>query len=43
MQLESEPIKVTQMIRSTFEAEGMRGFYKGCLSPLIGALPYNSL
>jgi hypothetical protein len=31
------------IMHETFVNEGLRGFFKGMLSPLMGALPYNSL
>ena len=43
MQCESEPIKVSEMVRTTYQLEGVRGFYKGLVSPLVSTLPYNSL
>ena len=32
-----------QIIRSTIQHEGMRGFFKGLIAPVIGTTPYNTL
>ena len=43
MQLDSGSVSVMKTMAETYTAEGCSGFFKGCLSPLIGMTPYNTM
>ena len=34
---------IGRVFRQTYRVEGLRGFFKGMLSPMLSSLPYNSL
>jgi len=40
MQFETRRTTPVLIITETFKKEGLKGFYKGMLQPLIGVLPY---
>ena len=42
MQVESQP-NMLRTITETYRGEGFRGFYKGMMSPIMGATPQNTL
>ena len=43
MQLEAGTTSVMRTIMETYRGEGVGGFFKGALSPLIGVTPYNTM
>ena len=43
MQIRTSEPSVFRVIAATYQGEGVRGFYKGMLSPLITLIPYNSV
>ena len=34
---------LARVFKQTYRVEGLRGFFKGMLSPMLSSLPYNSL
>ena len=43
MQLGSSETSILKIISATYRGEGLRGFFKGMMSPVVTAIPYNSL
>jgi solute carrier family 25 carnitine/acylcarnitine transporter 20/29 len=34
---------VSHIIKTTFQGEGMKGFFKGLIAPVVGTTPYNTM
>lgn len=44
MQLDSSgTVSVMKTVTETYKGEGLRGFWKGALSPVMGMTPYNAM
>ena len=43
MQIEHKSVSFTKVCLDTYRGEGMRGFFKGLVSPVVGVTPYNAL
>lgn len=43
VQAETTSTSSYQVMKETYRIEGLRAFYKGCLLPLFGTLPYNTM
>merc|ERR1711957_86331 len=39
----AEERSMAHIFRTTFQHEGMRGFFKGLIAPVIGTTPYNTM
>lgn len=43
MIMSQEETSIWKTIVTTYKGEGVRGFFKGIMSPVISSIPYNSL
>lgn len=41
LQMEAKGVTPLKVIKDTYRGEGIGGFFKGVISPLIGSTPYN--
>ena len=43
MQIRSSETSYLKIVAATYQGEGVRGFFKGMMSPVVSSIPYNSI